>query len=101
MRKREHRFLIGMQNQAKRHEMHPGNYPECPPFQEHTKRRRQPLIEGTQELLLTLPLRQLASTLVMAFCRDSNPPPQVVRASVYHSATEAVRNLYRESEVRG
>ncbi len=44
--KREHKFLIGVQSQVKRHEMHPGNYPGHPPFQERTKRRRQPFDQG-------------------------------------------------------
>ena len=47
-------FLLARDNQMKRHEVHPRNYPGCPPFQERAKHKRQPSSgEVTRALLLT------------------------------------------------
>ncbi len=42
-------FLLARDNRVKRHEVHPRNYPGCPPFQERAKHKRQPLSGKSHE----------------------------------------------------
>ena len=73
-RKREHRFLIGTQNQVRRHEIHPGTTQGIPRSEnpQNTEDNRQSGERGN-DMLLTYLLQQLAPTLAVAFRRDPNP----------------------------
>jgi hypothetical protein len=91
-------FLLARDNQMKIHEVHPRNYPGCPPFQERAKRKRQPSSgEVTRALLLTFLLGRLAPTLVAAFCKAPTPDFRYLEHWSNHSATVAVQgSLFRE-----
>ncbi len=94
-------FLLARDNQMKRHKVHPRNYPGCPPFQEHTKLKRQPSSgEAIRALLLTFLLQRLAPTLIAAFCKAPTPDFRYLERRSNHLATVAlshIHTMYKQS----
>ncbi len=91
LRRAQNTISILARNQVGRHSVHPGYYPRifiAPKNAQNAETKRRS--GAVPILLLVIPALTTSTYSSLNVLQESNPQPQLLKASVYHSATSAV-----------